>query len=401
MGRRSETGGVKPQGDRIAIRLTFQGSDIQPTLALKPTAANLKHARRLRENILEEMKVGTFRIADHFPEYRFAERYTAADDPGGRTLKDWADVWHKLASRDLEHSTLKIYKRHLDAYWLAEFGGMKPRAVTYERLLTHLASLAVPRVDMATGKLSKGLSRKTQNNILIPLRAVFDLVCKAPGAPPNPTEGIDNLKVQTGDPDPFTLEEVELALDYVRSKSRGSAAMADYFEFAAFAGLRPSEQISLLWADVDLRSSTILVRRSRVLSQDKERTKTNKQRTVELNARAAATIERQRARTQLAGTHVFLNPITKGSYQGEQFQAREWMQALRVCGVRHRPPKELRDTSVTLNLSSGADAYWVAAQHGHSVITMLKDYAKWIPKADKGRNLAAMNLLLGAKGAGE
>jgi integrase len=138
-----------------------------------------------------------------------------------------------------------------------------------------------------------------------------------------------------------------------------------------------------------------------VLSQDKERTKTNKQRTVELNARAAATLERQRARTQLAGTHVFLNPITKGSYQGEQFQAREWMQALRVCGVRHRPPKELRDTSVTLNLSSGADAYWVAAQHGHSVITMLKDYAKWIPKADKGRNLAAMNLLLGAKGAGE
>jgi integrase len=236
MGRRSETGGVKPQGDRIAIRLTYQGSDIQPTLALKPTAANLKHARRLRESILEEMKVGTFRIADHFPEYRFAERYIAADDPGGRTLKEWADVWHKLAARDLEHSTLKIYKRHLDAYWLSAFGDMMPRAVTYERVLTHLASLTVLRIDTTTGKVSKALSRKTQNNILIPLRAVFELICRAPGAPPNPTEGIDNLKVQTGDPDPFTLEEVELALDYVRSKSRGSAAMADYFEFAAFAG---------------------------------------------------------------------------------------------------------------------------------------------------------------------
>ena len=232
--------------------------------------------------------------------------------------------------------------------------------------------------------------------ILIPLRAVFELICKVPGAPPNPTEGIDNLKVQTGDPDPFTLEEVELALDYVRTKSRGSAAMADYFEFAAFAGLRASEQISLLWEDVDLRTSTVVVRRARVLSQDKERTKTNTQRNVELNARAAATLERQRARTQLVGTHVFLNPITEQTYNDEQFQAREWKQALRVCGVRHRPPKELRDTSVTLNLLSGADPYWVAAQHGHSVITMLRSYAKWIPKVDKGRNLAAMNLLLGS-----
>jgi len=37
---------------------------------------------------------------------------------------------------------------------------------------------------------------------------------------------------------------------------------------------------------------------------------------------------------------------------------------------------------------------WVAAQHRHSVQVMLRDYAKWIPQADRGRNLAAVNQAL-------
>ena len=30
-------------------------------------------------------------------------------------------------------------------------------------------------------------------------------------------------------------------------------------------------------------------------------------------------------------------------------------------------------------------------QHGHSVQVMMRDYAKWIPSADRGANLAAVN----------
>lgn len=394
MGRKSETGGVNPKGDRIEVRFSLNNREVRPTLPLKPNAANLKHARRLRGDILEEIKAGTFQISDHFPEYRYVDQHVSADDPRGRTLRDWSIVWIKHSTRSLEHSTLAIYKRHLEAYWLKPFGGMLPKALTNEKILTHLAGLALPSIDTATGVSRKGLGRKTQNNILIPLRGVYDLICKAPGAPTNPTVGIDNLKVQKSGPDPFTLAEVDLALAHIRLHTRGGAEMADYFQFAAFAGFRPSEQIALLWADVDLRSKTFLVHRSRVLAEDKERTKTNRERNVEANARAWAVIERQRPRTQMANRHVFVNPITRGIYNDEQFQAREWMQALKAVGIRHRPPKELRDTSVSMNLSSGADPYWVAAQHGHSVTTMMRDYAKWIPQFDKGRNLAVVNHMM-------
>lgn len=390
MGRKSETGGVVPHGDRIQVEFSWRGKRLRPTLDLKPTAANLKHARRIRESVLADINAGTFNLTEYFPDYRFAGAHLT--DAGGRTFREWADLWVELSTRNLEDSTLRIYRRHLNAYWVSPFGDDTPKMITHERVLRHLAKLSTASLDEATGKTLKPLSRKTQNNILIPLRGVFSLACKSDKYLQDPTEGIDNLKVQKGNPDPFTPDEVEAILQYLRDRNGDS--YADYFEFAFFAGLRPSEQIALLWQDVDLRSASIKIRRARVMARDKERTKTTYEREIELNSRSLAVIERQRSRTQLAGTHVFRNPSTGRPWNDEQEQRKVWVIALRGAGVRYRPPKECRDTSVTFSLMAGADPVWVAKQHGHSVQVMLKDYAKWIPKADRGRNLEALNRAL-------
>jgi integrase len=137
------------------------------------------------------------------------------------------------------------------------------------------------------------------------------------------------------------------------------------------------------------------------MAKDKERTKTHRERTVELNDRAAAAIERQRARTQLQPHgRVFATAGEPSKpWHDEQLQWRAWVRCLRRCGVRYRPPKEARDTSVTMALQAGCDPVWVAAQHGHSLQVMMRDYARWIPKADRGRNLAAVNRSLGTPGS--
>lgn len=392
MGRKSETGGVTPLGDRIQVTFQWRGQRLRPTLDIKPTAANLKHAKRIRESVVADIKAGAFNLAEYFPDYKFSAKHST--DAIGRTFRQWADVWVELSARNLEDSTLQIYRRHLAAYWVTPFGDDMPKALTHERILRHLAMLAAERLDEHTGKIIKPLARKTQNNIMIPLRGVFALACKADPHLRNPTDGIDNLKVQTGNPDPFDPDEVEVVLATLRE--RHSEAYADYFEFACFAGLRSSEQIALLWQDVDLRSGEVKVRRARVLGKDKERTKTSYERDVELNARALSVIERQRARTMLAGTHVFRNPTTGRPWNDEQDQRRVWATALRTAKIRYRPPKECRDTSVTVALMAGADPVWVAKQHGHSVQVMLKDYAKWIPKADRGRNLETLNRAIAA-----
>jgi integrase len=85
-----------------------------------------------------------------------------------------------------------------------------------------------------------------------------------------------------------------------------------------------------------------------VLGQDKENTKTNVVRRVELNARARAVIERQRTRTQLASAHVFVNPETGKPWHDDQVQRRAWTSALKLAGVRYRPPKECREPASPL-----------------------------------------------------
>ena len=394
MGRASSTGGVRAHRDHIQLRFSWRGTEYRPTLPLKPTVGNLKAAARLRQQIAQEIELGVFSMQAHFPDFRSPTLLAGEQGdeiaPHERTLKQWAEVFFQIRGRTTEHSTLEIYRRHLESYWLGAWGHLKPRHISHELVQKRLAALAKGFTDK-DGRVQKPLSRKSQNNILIPLRGLFRLISKILPGFKDPTEGVENLKTQAPAPDPFSLQEVELILAALR---RISAEVADFYEFAFFAGLRDSEQIALLWEDVDLVNMTLAVRRARVLGQSKSRTKTHRSRIVELNVRAAAVIERQRARSQLAGQEVFLNPWTGKGWHDDQRQRVVFRQAIRACGVRYRPPKECRDTSVSLALMAGCDAAWVAAQHGHSVVTMLRSYAKWLPKGDGNRNLEKVNAVM-------
>lgn len=383
-----------PAGDRIQVRITYKGEEIRPTLNLKPTAANLKHAARQRETIVREIDAGVFDMAKHFPDYRFRAKHQPESLASGRTLEEWGEVYEALSARSLGFSTLAIYMRHFKAYWSSAWGKLPPSRVSHEMILRRLAELSEDRFDEATGKVHRGLGSKTQNNIMIPLRGVFELACKPPSQIADPTIGITNLRVQRKPPDPFAPDEVEIVLEHI-TRLEG-AEMADWFEFAFFAGLRTSEQIALRWVNVDLRTLTIIVKEARVMGEDKDTTKTFVERSVELNDRAAKALERQRARTQLQphGRVFATAGDPSKAWHDDQVQWRAWVRVLRLSGVRYRAPKEARDTSVTMALQAGANPVWVAAQHGHSVPVMMRDYAKWIPAADRGRNRAVVNQAL-------
>lgn len=384
MGRKSESGGVKPLGDRIEIDLTYMGRRIRPTLALKPNAANLKHARRLRDDLLTEIANGSFDLKTHFPDYRFVAKLLGETTVGALTQPELpsferaANLW--LQSKDLEYSTLLGYRKTLNYYWLPAFGKRPIEQITFEDIVGRINHFVNPEDDEDREPIAK----KTRNNILIALRGPFKAAMAARWITHDPTAIIENSRLQRDPPDPFSIEEVELIL--VKLREHRGDEVADYYEFAFFAGLRTSEQIALLWTDVDLRTMTVLVHHVRAERRDKDRTKTNRRRSVELNTRAAAVIARQRERTQLAGKHVFVDPTTGAGWHDNQAPWKPWFAVMKLTGVRYRPPKECRDTSVTLALLAGAEPTWVATQHGHSIAVMQRDYLRWIPHGDKGRN---------------
>jgi len=376
MGRKSTTGGVRPLGDnRILLYFRFQNQQCRPSLDIAPTPANLAYAKRLVRDIEERVRHGTFDLAKEFPDYKGLVRFGALR-PAIRTVSQYVDLW-KAANTNHSPSTLAGYEKIFKRCWLPWFGDRPIDRV--------LPSEIAAKIGEATG------SRKTFNNVLACGRVVFALAVSDGVIAENPASKVKFLALQDKLPDPYELAEVEQILP--KLAERWGPEVADYYEFAFFSGLRPNEQIEIHWTDVDLQKRTIQITRGKVRGTVKD-TKTYERRTLELHSRAYAVLERQRARSYLAGKQVFLSPFSgNGRKVGEPWldehrQSIMFNAAIKLLGIRHRPAKNTRHTYATLLLMSGANPAWAAKQLGHSLQVFLRIYSTWIDKQDAGRELA-------------
>lgn len=222
MGRRSTTGGVAPHGSGIQLTLYYRGQRIRPTLDLRPTEANLRHARRLLVEIRERIRHGTFILAAYFPTY------AGVIDTRAMSFADYAKRYEASLSKKAA-ATREDYRKQLKAVWIPAFGERLIHEIRYSEL------------EQVIGGLRVG--SKTLNNYLIPLRGVFAFAIKDGAITKNPTEGIENAKIQKPQPDPFEQYEAELIIEDLRKHAHPQ--IANYFAAAFFGGFRPSEQIAI------------------------------------------------------------------------------------------------------------------------------------------------------------
>ena len=90
---------------------------------------------------------------------------------------------------------------------------------------------------------------KTRNNILTPLRGVFELALRDGLITDNPARHIRNRRQQKEPSDPFSRDEMErIVSGFI---AHHDEPIRNYFEFAFTTGLRTSELIALRWRDVD------------------------------------------------------------------------------------------------------------------------------------------------------
>src|SRR6185437_7097685 len=79
-----------------------------------------------------------------------------------------------------------------------------------------------------------------------------------------------------------------------------------------------------------------------------------------------------------------------------QVPGARWRKTLRSLQVRYRRPYTARHSSVSWNLMVGKKVLWVAKQHGHSTMTMLRAYGAWTEGTAEADVLAierSMNLM--------
>lgn len=376
MGRRA-TGTVEARQGCIRLKFTHAGVRYVERLDLKPTPPNIKAAERLLGRIQGAITAGVYRREDFFQ-----------DERGGRavTFAAYVDEW--AATLTVEKSTRRSYLSSVRAVWTPTLGELALAQVRYSDVKRTIAA-----------RKAAGVSGKTLNNALIPLRLMFKLAIADGLVTQDPTDGISNLPHQKPPPDPLTQPEKETVLAHMAKRYPGQ--VHNYFDFAFHTGIRPSEQILLRWEDIDWNLGTARVERARVEGVDKD-TKTHMVRDIELNARALAALERQKPLTFMKGGAVFENPVTGRAWNNAQKQRiNYWNPTLKALGIRGRDAYQTRHTFATAMLMIGANPAWIARQLGHRSAQMLfKVYAKWIDRADRGAELDKVNQALGAAAKG-
>lgn len=187
------------------------------------------------------------------------------------TFADYAKRYEASLSKKAA-AAREDYCKHLKAVWSPTFGERLIHEIRYSELEEMIGNL--------------GVSAKTLDNYLIPLRGVFAFAVKDGAITKNPAQGIENAKVQKPHPDPFEQAEIELIIEDLAAHAH--VQVANYFAAAFFGGFCPSEQIAIQWKDVDFKRRNVRVQRAVVRGQPKESTNTYVARDVELTARAWA-----------------------------------------------------------------------------------------------------------------
>lgn len=366
--------GIEARESSIRIKVEVGGQRVRGTLTvggkpLPPTPANLRYAARIVAEIRDRLRHGTYRHADYFEADG-----TSRGDTVAQVLERW------LATLvDRPASTLRGYRFATD-WWRSKLGDKPIARLVRSDILTALAS-----EPTWTGK--------TRNNKLSVLRQALELAVADGALTTNPAGGIRAFGHQKPEPDPFTADEREAILGWLREHR--AEPVWNYFEFQFFTGLRTSEGLGLSWDQVDLRSRRIRVTGGLVAGQMTSRTKTAKARHVDLNSRALAALERQAKFSRLAGGRVFTDPRGHPWQDDQAPRKSHWRPALRALGIRYRDPYHTRHTAATTMLMAGANPAYVAAQLGHATQVLFTVYARWIHGESNALELAKIEAAIG------
>ncbi len=362
MGRGQSHEGIRVRAGSIQIDFRWKKQRCRETLKLEPTKANLLFASRLRSTILNAIATGTFKYSDYFPDSP-----RAAGEKGRQVrIKDALETWLASIKKTVALSTWIGYESAVRTHLVPQFGDR------------FIHSLTTSDIRSWIGNMDK-ISPKRINNLLIPLRAIFADALHDGIIDKNPMERVKNLKVETREADPFTLEEIGKILEVAQGQ------MKNMIQFALWTGLRTSELMALEWGDIDWNKKTVFVRRAFVSGQVKDTKTVSGRREILLLPGAIEALIRQKEFTAVENAIIFRHPYSGEPWKHPKQIGKLWEVILRKAGVKFRNPYQTRHTYASMLLSAGENPMFVAHQMGHKDWGMIrKVYGRWLPDTVPG-----------------
>jgi integrase/recombinase XerD len=265
--------------------------------------------------------------------------------------------------RGLARNTLEAYRSDLAQFgrFLAE-RGLRAREARHEALAGYLAELSTPSEE------SPAVSPATLQRKAACLRSFYRHLRRENLIEHDPTAELRGPPRSRKLPKVLSRDEVSKLLAQPRGTDPLALRDRALLELMYACGLRVSEAVGLLVADVDLEEGTLIARG-----------KGSKERIVPIGRQAVAAVEvyRRRGRPALVGlsseSHLFVNHRGRGLTR--QGLHRIIAQHARSAGLQARmTPHTLRHTFATHLLSGGCDLRSLQEMLGHADLTTTQIY---------------------------
>jgi integrase len=303
-------------------------------------------------------------------------QYLGIFDTNHTPFSEYAKEWLERKKMNVSQSTWRDYKSTLEVHALPHFGRMPLNQIRRRDLEEFLDKLGA-------------LSAKRKNNVMVPVKNIFNDAMRREDLRDNPCQLIRRFKEEKPLIDPFSFPEMKAFLDAV------DPHYVAYFTTAFLSGMRPNEMLALKWLHVDFEMRCITIREGRVQGIEGPPKTLSSFRDVDMLEPLRQVLLQHRAASPQDALYVFRN--RHGNPLGvDNLRNKVWYPAIKKAGLRMRTMYQTRHTFASLMLSHGEDPLWIARMLGHTTLQMIfQHYGKFI------RNRARKDGLRFAQGLAE
>ncbi|GAB6263947.1 tyrosine-type recombinase/integrase [Photobacterium sp. R1] len=386
--------GVEIHGKSLRISFSHNHQRCRETLNLRPTKQNIKFAAGKLAAIKHEIAIGSFNYAEHFPNSSKAQGKKKL-----ARIDDLANEYLCIKKTDIRTSTYVRYEKCLEVC-VKLYGGNRTTAT-----LTKLS------VTTWRNEISKGRTARTINSYLSVVKGFLNHLLLHEYIFEDFSSCLNKVKQPEQDPDPFSFEEFQRAVDNCRFEQH-----RNIITILAYTGLRIGEVCGLAWEDIDFTSGTLMVRRAVSDSRGLKTPKTDKSRMVNMLPPVIAALRSQQEISFLKPEQDFevelsdktliserlrfvfspnvTQKSTKNPFMSRITVTKLWQTACKRAGIRYRRVYQLRHTYASWMLTAGVNPSYLAEQMGHANFMMIaKVYGKWMEKGSRSENEKAWRAL--------
>ena len=397
---------LRKGSDLLFVDFYYRGVRCREQTALSDSKTNRKRVQALADRVEREIRDGTFNYAAVFPASPKARQFAQPVDnpdparqfvagpqvgsaatrntptPSTPIFAEFSTQWRK----EMEPQWRILHARSVDAIFeahlLPTFGERTVASITKADVLAFRAELS-----KRAGRGGKSLAPSTVNKVFGLLRQCLIEACFRYDLT-DPFRGVKRVKSRRTDVEPFSLEEVEMIRNAIRSDWR------EYVTVRFFTGMRTGEINGLKWKYVDFEHRLISIRETYSSGMALEGAKTETSiRDIPMLAQVEEALRQRWEDRHPDSEYVFCNREGQ-PVDAHNFCTRIWYPVLRLLGLTRRRPYQTRHTTATLMLASGENPEWIARLMGHANTQMLFTvYSRFVPNLTRQDGRAFTGLI--------